>query len=732
MKKLIFSFLLIIFSTIILITIFLSTNGYETNRFNNYIGDEIKKKNPNTLVKISKIKIKLDVKKLNIFLSTSNTEIKYNNVVIPIEKIKIYINFLPLIKSDLEVNRIEVAIKEIEISTIQKLAVIIKPSNFKSFLLNNISNGKVKSNVDLKLDKNFSIINYKAKGYVENINLSISKKIDIKDANFNFLVGDDQITIDSISSTIKGISIDGGTIKIDKKNQLNIKGMLQSKVNIDNQELKKILSNNINPEIFKNKILISGNFLNKFNVNFNETLELKDYKYNLSGEIDNATFRLKNNLELSILNKKLSTLDFKKTKLEFNYDKKNKNFLSLEGLYNINGNEFENFTLKNDLNSKNNFTNLDFDISEEILINLLNYQKESKKKANIVTAFNSKKNLLNIKRFIYTQNKNKISVENLVFDKKNSQVKKIKKISINTFKDNNENNNFDIIFGKKIIIKGNSFDATNLIKNISNKEKNNYLKTINKEIEINLENIFTKLSIPLNKFNLLGKIEKGKFVKILSKSEFPDKKYLDISLKKDLKSKKKILEIFTNYPKALLADYNFFKGLAGGSLLYTSKFNDNSSETILSIEDFKVKNAPAFAKLLTLADLKGVGDLLKGDGISFEILEIKSTDNKELLTINEIYAVGPSISILMDGYVENKTGLISLRGTMVPAKELNKLISKIPVVGNILVGKKVGEGVFGVSFKIKGLSGNTKTTVNPIKTITPRFITRALEKRKKN
>jgi hypothetical protein len=69
---------------------------------------------------------------------------------------------------------------------------------------------------------------------------------------------------------------------------------------------------------------------------------------------------------------------------------------------------------------------------------------------------------------------------------------------------------------------------------------------------------------------------------------------------------------------------------------------------------------------------------------------------------------------------------------MVTAKELNKLISKIPVVGNILVGKKVGEGVFGVSFKIKGLSGNTKTTVNPIKTITPRFITRALEKRKKN
>ena len=101
------------------------------------------------------------------------------------------------------------------------------------------------------------------------------------------------------------------------------------------------------------------------------------------------------------------------------------------------------------------------------------------------------------------------------------------------------------------------------------------------------------------------------------------------------------------------------------------------------------------------------------------------------MSIDELYAVGPSISVLMDGYVDNNTGLTSLRGSMVPARELNRLISKIPILGNILIGKEIGEGVFGVSFKIKGKSKKLKTTVNPLKTITPRFITRALEKRKK-
>ena len=101
------------------------------------------------------------------------------------------------------------------------------------------------------------------------------------------------------------------------------------------------------------------------------------------------------------------------------------------------------------------------------------------------------------------------------------------------------------------------------------------------------------------------------------------------------------------------------------------------------------------------------------------------------MTIDEIYATGPAISVLISGYVENDK-LISLRGTLVPATTINKTISSIPVLGKILVGNKTGEGVFGVSFKIKGPPKKLETTVNPIKTLTPRFITRTIEKIKKN
>ena len=82
-------------------------------------------------------------------------------------------------------------------------------------------------------------------------------------------------------------------------------------------------------------------------------------------------------------------------------------------------------------------------------------------------------------------------------------------------------------------------------------------------------------------------------------------------------------------------------------------------------------------------------------------LKLAFQKEKNLTKFDEIFAVGPSISVLMDGYQE-RNGLTSLRGTLVPAKNLNKLISKIPVIGEIVVPKEVGEGLFGISFKIKG------------------------------
>ena len=180
--------------------------------------------------------------------------------------------------------------------------------------------------------------------------------------------------------------------------------------------------------------------------------------------------------------------------------------------------------------------------------------------------------------------------------------------------------------------------------------------------------------------------------------------------------------------------YKFIKGFKddkdGYLDFYSSKKNGLSTSKLV-IDNFKVKEIPALAKLLALASLQGIADLLTGEGIRFTDFEMIYSKKGKLTTIDEIYSIGPAISIMMEGYIEEEK-LVSLRGTLVPATTINRTISSIPLIGDILVGKKVGEGVVGVSVKIKGTPKNVKTTVNPIKTLTPRFITRTLENIKKN
>ena len=92
--------------------------------------------------------------------------------------------------------------------------------------------------------------------------------------------------------------------------------------------------------------------------------------------------------------------------------------------------------------------------------------------------------------------------------------------------------------------------------NNSNDTKSSY-NFISSNIEINLDEIVNKLNIPINKFSLIGKIKKGEFVKILSKSQFYDGNFLDISLNSDLINKKKVLEIYSDQAKPILSDFSF-------------------------------------------------------------------------------------------------------------------------------------------------------------------------------
>ena len=172
------TFIFLFFSTVV----YLSTIGVETSKFNNLIVKEIKKKNTKIDIELKKIKIKLDIKKLQLFLSTSSPKIIYQNIKIPITKIKVYTKINKIFNTNIEMSRIVFRVEKFKIQDIQKIAVRIKPSNFKTYLLNNIKGGEIeKASFDLNINKYFKLLDYKVNGSIKKMDAKIVSDFIIKD-----------------------------------------------------------------------------------------------------------------------------------------------------------------------------------------------------------------------------------------------------------------------------------------------------------------------------------------------------------------------------------------------------------------------------------------------------------------------------------------------------------------------------------------------------------------------
>ena len=719
MKKLIINLTLILFFIIISVIIILSTIGFETNKFNKLISDKTSQAN-NIYLKLDTIKFKINLRKLNLFLETEKPEIIYKEVSLPTQNIKVFIDFLSLFKSNPKIEKIIINLEELDITQLNKLSILIKPSNFKSLINNKIKKGKLISQIEIFLTEKGEFKDFIARGSVKDLKADLLTDLKLKKFNFKFFADKSDILIKNVFGDFENIEISEGDIKLNLENGIKLNTNFNSKLNFENKDLNKY-SKFFNKNEFLNYISnLKANFNSNLSFNLDNTYKVKDYNFDVSGNIEKSKIQLLNSIKTDFISDEIKEIYFSDLQIKTNLNPKVTSIKG-KGQYSFNNLDFSKINIENNLNDDLINLKLNFDFINDFAIDLINYKKPKDSVSSISLNLKKKKHIIKITELNFQEGNNSIKINGLSFKK--NEFLKFTKINVSTL-----NNNFVIQNEKKITIKGENFDATNLAKFLGKQNDGSILKNINSNIEIDFKSIKAPKSENIKNFKLIGEVKKGKFVKISSKGDYGDNNFLDITMKKDNKTNKKYLEIYSDLTNPLLTEFSFFKGLSGGNLLFTSIIDGTKSNSNLKIENFKVINAPGLIKLLSLTDLSGLQDLAKRDGLSFDLLEINMEKNKDFLKLNEILALGPSMSVLMEGY-QNKD-LTSLRGTLVPAKTLNTIISKIPVIGKIVIPKEVGEGLFGISFKMKGPKGNIKTTINPIRTLTPRFIQKVIDRNK--
>ena len=730
MKRII-KILIILIITLTTIVIYLSIYGIKTEKFNNEISKNVSKINKKINLSLNKVNYLLNPLNFSINISAKNPKILLEDKGLDLKDITSNISLKSFINNQFSIDDLKISTKEIQIKDLISLTRAIEGSP-QLFVLDNITKeGLISANINLTFDLDGEIKkNYQINGTVKKAKFNIFNQAKIDNLNLSFNISNNQLTLRKIETNFNSIKLKSPLIKIEKKKDIFfvVGNVANEEQNFDISKLKPMLGdlpNNI--EIEK----IDFNSINTFSFNVNKKLKLNDLKFETNLNLENFQI-VKNPLNLKpFLPNYTEQIKFKDHEIKI---KLTKGTLDIKGDGDIYiGDELEqlSYNIIND-DGKITFDTKLIITKNPLIINFLDYKKKKENSSEILLKgiYKRDKELI-FKNIFITEKNNQILIKDLLLSK-NFKIKDLDYVKLNYRNKNDFLNDVKLKKNKSnFSINGKSFDATRFINNSMNDDESTTIfENFNSKFDIKIDTTY----INKNDYtkNLTGNFtfKDNKLDKLNLASTFSNNKKMNLSIETN-KQKETITKFFSNHPKPLIKRYDFIKGFEEGNLNFNSIKKDGISNSVLIIDNFKVKEVPVFAKLLSLASLQGVADLLTGEGIRFTDFEMRYSSQKGLTEIEEMYAIGPAISILMDGYIESKK-LVSLRGTLVPATTINRSIASIPLLGKILIGDKTGEGVFGVSFKIKGPPKNLSTTVNPIKTLTPRFITRTLEKIKKN
>ena len=721
-----FTYFILFLLIIVLLSIFyLSYFGIKTDKFNNNISNQLKKNYPNLEIKFKEIKLLLNPTNLLISVETENPIIFFEEKEIKLKKISTNYNIISFFIKEFGINTLNLETKNNEIKDIVKLLRLNKDTPQLYILDKTINKGKIFIEAKINFDEKGNIKNdFKISGKINNLYLKLLNKNEIKDLNLNFNYYDKNLDLKNINLSYFDLKISSENISLKKNNKFYIiKGKFKNS--------KKIIPKEIISLIFKNesldKVILSSE--NDFSFKINKKYKISDLSIKSKVNLDEANFKLNNKFVKSYIPDFENTFKFINNVLDIKY-KKNI-FIKGNGKVEI-GNKKEEIEYNlNFIDDKLSYEVVLFLNKVLIKFDLINLLKKENVKSKIKIKGKNSKNTIKIEKISLDANDIEISADNFELTN-NFKIINFDKINLNYIDKYKKKNDLIISKNKKeYIITGKEFDISNIVNETLKSDGGDSLKLFDKKnriFQVGFDKNYIDKEHYLVKLKGKFKIKNNDLYDMDFDSKFSNNKNLSLSIK--TKNNNKVTTFFSDFAKPFVKKYKFIKGFEEGKIDFSSTKKNKISNSKLKIYDFKLKELPALTKILTLASLQGIADILSGEGVRFDDFEMNFQNKKDLMEIKEIYAIGPAISILMDGYVQGDD-LVSLRGTLVPATTVNKFVGSIPILGDILVGKKTGEGVFGVSFKIKGPPKDLKTTVNPIKTLTPRFITRTLEKIKK-
>lgn len=201
-----------------------------------------------------------------------------------------------------------------------------------------------------------------------------------------------------------------------------------------------------------------------------------------------------------------------------------------------------------------------------------------------------------------------------------------------------------------------------------------------------------------------------------------DKDYHNINLSSSHGKKKFYLE--SNFVPGLLNIFDINLKINTGSL----KIEGEQSSDLKTYDgkivgkDFVFLDTPFLADFITLFSLQGLAQKLKDGGIIFESLNGKYVLSEDKLRIVDSLLKGSELGIQFDSVIGLEDDYFLTTGSVIPAYTINTLLTKFPIVGDIITAGSPEDGLIGAKFEVEKEDDEYKISYNPISVFVPNLI----------
>ncbi|MAR79297.1 MAG: hypothetical protein CMM18_03600 [Rhodospirillaceae bacterium] len=522
-----------------------------------------------------------------------------------------------------------------------------------------------------------------------------------------------------------------------------------------NKEILNLLNNhpiNVSEKFILNPNNITGKSTSRVVLNFPVRLDLTLEELNFAAisnlsnfgikdlvngvDLTNADMELKitknkltangggnlNNIPVKInWNQLLNSNEEVDVKIEGLVSSKNLESFNLEFLKMIDGEVLFNFNgkiVKNKISNAEVFLDL---YKSKIDLDYFNYVKEYNKPATIKFNYRNSEKFSIFEKFEY--NSNDIVIYG---DAEINESLELVRLDVEKFISPLNDISFSIRKkrpkGYLVAVNGNNLYAENYVKKFLDSELKFNFPEIKLFIQVN------KMQFTKNQFLTNSKTEieyNGNQIESLkSTGKLNDEGHIIAKIITKNKKDKYFL-IHTKNAGSIAKSTGFFEDAKGGTLLIYAKINENKNQPLFDgkmvLENIRLIKVPLLARILSLASLTGIIEVFSGEGILFVKGDIPFSYSDGNLLIDDARLYGPPLGMRLGGSFNNAEDKVDISGTIIPAYTINSILGQIPLLGSLLVGQKK-EGVFAISYQIKGPKSEPFVGINPILSLSPGFI----------